>query len=59
MALTKHTSYRLPETTRQKLAELAELDQISQTQVINNLILMEYGARKKEIEAMKQRKQEE
>jgi len=59
MAITPHTSFRLPEATRQKLAELAELYQTSQAQVINNLILIEYGARKNEIEEMKRKKQTE
>lgn len=53
MAATKHTSYRLAESTRAKLVELAELDGITQTQVINNLIESEYRIRRDKIEKMK------
>jgi len=50
MAKIKHTSYRLPDETKKKLAQLAELDGLTSTAVINKLILAEYRARKKEIE---------
>lgn len=49
MAITKTTGYRIPDATKKKLAELAELDNISMTTVIINLINKEYRDRKEEI----------
>lgn len=57
MAEIKHTSYRLPESTRKKLLELAELDGITQTQVINNLIQAEHRYRREEIEKRRKTKE--
>lgn len=50
MGETRHATFRLAESTRDKLAELAKLDNITQTQLINNLIESEYRARRSEIE---------
>jgi len=49
---TTHTSYRLTEATRQKLAELAKLDGITSAQVINNLVQAEHRYRRADIEKM-------
>jgi hypothetical protein len=53
---TKHTSYRFPESTRRKLADIAALDDISSSQAVNNLIQAEYGRREAEIREMKENK---
>jgi len=53
---TKHTSYRFTETTRRRLADIADLDSISSTQALNNLIHSEYGKRESEILKMKENK---
>jgi hypothetical protein len=51
---TKHTSYRLTETTRRRLADIALLEGITSTQAVNNLIHAEYGKREAEIIEMKE-----
>lgn len=57
MAETKHSTFRLPESTKKKLIELAQLDGISQAQVVGNLIIVEHRLRLHEIEAMKRGQQ--
>lgn len=52
----KHTSYRLAESTREKLAELANLDGITNAQAVNNLIQAEHRYRREEIERNKPQK---
>ncbi len=59
MAKIKHTSYRLPDETKKKLAQLAELDGLTSTAVINKLILAEYRRRRHEIEQEQGQTQEE
>lgn len=53
MAETKHTTIRFPELVQKKLQELAELDGISRTAVLVNLINKEYKERKDEIKEFK------
>jgi predicted transcriptional regulator len=49
MSETPHTTIRLPKATKKKLLELAQIDDTSMSQVINDLIVAEYRQRREEI----------
>lgn len=53
MSTTKHTSYRLSDDAKRKLAELAKLDNLTNTEVLNNLIQAEHRYRRNDIHYMK------
>lgn len=53
MSETSHTSYRLTEATRHKLADLAKLNGVTSTQMINDLVQAEHRYRRADIERMK------
>jgi len=52
----KHTSYRVTQDARNKLQELADLDGITNAQMINNLIQAEHRYRREQIERTKDNK---
>jgi predicted transcriptional regulator len=56
MAETPHTTIRLSSSTKKKLLELAEIDDTSMAQVINNLIVAEYRQRQDEIKEFRNNK---
>lgn len=53
MAKTTHTSYRIPEATRAKLADLAALEGTTATQIIISLVAAEHRYRRADIDRMK------
>lgn len=57
MPKTSHTSYRIPEEIKHKLAQLAQLDGLTSTDVLIKLVLNEHRHRAKEIEQMEREKQ--
>ena len=49
MSETKHTTLRLSKATKRKLLDLAEIDDTSMAQIINDLIVAEFRIRREEI----------
>jgi predicted DNA-binding protein len=51
---TAHTSYRLPDTVKNKLGQLATLDGTTKTETLKRLINQEYRTRLDEIKTLKE-----
>jgi predicted transcriptional regulator len=56
MSESKHTTIRLSKATKKKLLELAEIDNTSMAQVINDLIVAEHRIRREEITELRNNK---
>jgi len=51
---TKHTSYRLPDATKNKLSELAAMDGTTKTETLKRLINADYRARLEEVKLFRE-----
>jgi predicted DNA-binding protein len=58
-AKTAHTSYRLPDATKNKLSELAEMDGLTKTETLKRLINADYKARLDEIKIFRENRKNE
>jgi len=59
LAISKQINFRLPDKIREKLNDLMEIDGLTATQVIINLIITEHKARSFEIRKYKAKLQNE